>query len=667
MKSISILTVLFFLSISLLNAQTSEKKEVPITKGKEISDSLSSESIHTYTIKLDSSYFVYGIVNQKTVDVVVNIYNEEKKKVASFDGPAKGPENFLLETKSKGNFQIEVVPFEEKQGSYSIVISTVEPLATQPAARVKQYMTPYTGKTVPGAAVAVVKDDKIIFEEAYGMANLTYNIPFNVSTPTNIGSTSKQFTAFAILLLEDKGLLSLDDDIRKYFPEIPDFKQKVTIRHLLTHTSGYREFLNTLAMTGRDLSSPLDSEMLLRILQNQPELQNEPGAEWNYNNTGFALMAQLVEKITDVPFPEWMKENVFNPLNMNNTLVRADQNQLVPGRSQGYNFSERGEYQEVNDLGGAMGAGGMYSTLEDLVKWVVNLGDPKVGNKKIIEQMTTPFILNDGDTTNYGLGLFIDDYKGLKQIHHGGADVAHRSMLMYFPEIDGAVITQSNFSGFAGNSAQKIADTFFETHIEKEKEKSTSGATAEGEIANFDYEVEKFDPLTGRYELEVAPGFILTFKREGDKITGTGTGQPEFELIPVSDSVFKILEVDVRVTFHMEKDGSVKTLTLHQNGDHLAKRITWDPKPEELSEFPGNYYSKEIQTMFVISLKEENLVLENYQIAKDIELTPTDTDSFSAGFPIADITFARDEQGKITGLRASNVRARGIFFERTSD
>lgn len=647
-----------------MSAQTTDK-EIILSKGVELSDSLSAKSSHYYTIELDSAQYVHGFVNQKTVDVAVKILNSEDQIVASFDGPAKGPENFYFETKSAGKYKVLVTPFEEKEGKYSIELSIVEPLATEPNKRVSQLMTPYTGEDVPGAAILVLKNDKTLFEEAYGMANLTYKIPFKVTTPTNIGSTSKQFTAFAIQMLADRGELSLDDDIRKYFPEIPDFGKTVTVRHLLTHTSGYREFLNTLGMTGRSMNSPLDREMIFKILKNQPELQNEPGAEWNYNNTGFVLLAALVEKVTDVPFPEWMQQNVFLPLDMHNTMVRADQNEIVPGRSQGYNLNKVGEYQEVEDLAGAMGAGGIYTTIGDLAKWVKNFRDPKVGNAKIFQEMTTPYVLTNGDTTNYGLGLFVEEKNGLKTIHHGGSDMAHRSMLMYFPEINAAVITQSNFSNFAGNSAEKIAEIFLSQYYDNKEGKNEDLAV--GSTEDYIYQIEKFDAVTGRYELEEAPGFILTFKREGARIFGQATGQPEFGLKAISDSVFLLQGVDAKITFHLKDDGSANSITLHQNGNHPAKRIHWEPTTELMEEFTGTFYSEEIETVYKVALQEEGLALSTYQVTDQLELTPADEDSFSASFPLAEVKYLRDDKGEIHGFQVSNGRARGIYFEKMEE
>lgn len=654
---------LFLIPLVLLAQSVAAQADLQkndLRKDDFISDSLSENTTHSYPMELDSAQFVFGQVFQETVDVVITVYDPNGKKINSYDGPARGAENFSFESDMEGDYRIEIKPFEDTQGRYSLEIKVVEPIASTPSARVDQLMTPYKGRMVPGAAVMVMKDGAIIFQEAYGMANLTYDVPFETDTRTNIGSTSKQFTAYGIALLAQQGKLSLDDDIRKYFPELPDFGKTVTIRNLLTHTSGYREYINTLALTGRDLSSPLDREKVIQIVQNQPELQNEPGEEWNYNNTGYALLSLLIEKITDTPFPQWMKENVFEPLDMKHTIVRENQNKVVPGRSVGYTGTKSGDYEEATDLGGAMGAGGIYTTLEDLAKWIRNLEDPRPDHKQVIEEMTTPFVLFNGKPTNYGLGLSIEKYKGLKYIHHGGADVAHRSMLMYFPEIAAAVVTQSNSATFDGSIPKKIADIFFDADLDTE---NSASQNEKGDNENFIYDAEDFDKLTGRYELDISPGFIINFKRNGDRIFAQATGQPEVDLEAVSDSVFSLKQINARITFHLNKEKSADSLTLHQNGNHLARRVTWEPKREELQQYTGKYFSEEIETLYTIELEEEDLILMAYSL-EDIKLTPSTVDSFGGKFPIFEISFIRNEQGEISGFKVSNVRTRGVVFKK---
>ena len=660
MKRIFILLFSTLFIYGNLQAQDRQEKTVPIAVGKEYTDSLATGSSHIYTLEADSGQFVFGMADQHTVDVKIEVTDPSGNIVGAFDTPARGREVLQFDTESAGLFRIKVSPFEEEEGSYTFTLSVVEPVATKPSERVDQLMMAYSGNEVPGAAAMAMKDGDILFSEAYGMASLTYDIPFEVDTRTNIGSTSKQFTAFAAALLAERGKLSLDDKVRKYIPELPEFEHPVTIRNLLTHTSGYREFLNTLAMRGRDLSSPLERGKIIDVVQRQPELQNKPGAEWNYNNTGFALVVEVIERVTETPFPKWIQENVFEPLQMNHTMVRRDQNQVVPDRSQGYAIGEGGDYVEMTDLGGAMGAGGIYTTLEDLAKWIRNFEDPQVGSEDIIREMTTPFVLAEGDTSNYGLGLFVQEYKGLKYIHHGGADVAHRSMLMYFPEIDAAVVTQSNNANFRGDIPQKIADVFFKEYMEMEKPDTAREQQA---VGTFEYDPEDFEPLTGRYELKVQPGFILTFSRDGDRLYTQATGQPEVDIRATSDSTFSLVGVNADITFHMNEDGSADSLTLHQNGHHIATRIDWEPSMDEKKEYTGRYFSQELQTFYTVAMEDSSLVLQHYRL-DDKTMTPGDQDSFSAGFPIAEMKFVRNDRGEVTGFKASNGRTKGVLFEK---
>jgi CubicO group peptidase (beta-lactamase class C family) len=478
----------------------------------------------------------------------------------------------------------------------------------------------------------------------------------------NIGSTSKQFLAFGLLLLQEQGELSLDDDVRKHIPELPEFEHTITLRNIVNHTSGYREFLNTIVMTGRNASTDLSQEKVIEIVQRQPELQNEPGAEFNYNNTGYVLATEVMERVTETPFPKWMEENVFKPIGMNHTVVRSSPKQVVERRSTGYSMGEEGQYVQETDLGGAMGAGGIHSTMEDLAKWIDNLLNPTVGTPEMIKEMTTPFTLKNGTSTQYGLGLFIQEYKGLKYFHHGGADVAHRSMLMVFPEINAAVVTQSNNAAFNGSISTQVAEAFFAEHMEQQ------GSTPEDESEEvespeeFVYDVTGFEALTGRYELSIAPGFILTFSRDEDRIYTQATGQPEIDIKATSDSTFSLVGVPASVTFHRNEDGTADSLTLHQNGNHIAKKIAFELSFNDMKEYTGRYFSDEIETLYTLAIEDSSLVLKNYQFEDAIELSAGNTDSFSGGFPIAEISFERDESGKITGFNASNGRTRGVFF-----
>lgn len=631
-----------------------------LVRGKQVDRSLTKDSEHTYVIDLEADMFVFGHADQKTVDVVVEITDSDGELIAQFDSPARGKETFRFSTKKEGKYLIKITPFEGAEGDYSILIPLVEPVASTPRGKVDQMMQEYSGE-VPGAAVMVLKDGEVVLQRSYGMANLAYDVKMGEETVHNIGSTSKQFLTFGLLLLQEQGKLSLDDDVRDYIPELPEFDHTVTLRHLVNHTSGYREFLNLMAMTGQSMSQNLSQEKVIELVQNQPELQNEPGTEFNYNNTGYVLMTEVIERVTETDFPTWMRKNVFEPIGMNHTVVRNDPYQIVEDRSLGYTYSEDGGFQEVTDLGGGAGAGGIHSTMGDLKKWIDNLLEPTVGTEGIVKEMTTSFKLKNGAETGYGLGLFIEEYKGLQRIQHGGADMAHRSMLMIFPEINGAVVTQSNFSNFDGSIPNKIADIYFEDHLQKGTE---SEEETEDEMASFEYDPEDFDPLAGRYELSIMPGFVLTFDRDGERLFTQATNQPEVNITATSDSTFSLVGVNASVTFHRNEDGSADSLTLHQNGNHIAKKIEFEPSFEQLGTYVGRYFSEEIDTIYDVVMDDSTLSLKTFLIEDNMPLDATTEDTFSAGFPISEVKFVRDGDGNIKGFEASNGRTRGVFFEK---
>jgi CubicO group peptidase (beta-lactamase class C family) len=674
--------LLFLLLLSSFNASLAWAQDVQqehvaatLALGQSLSDSLAVTDHHTYTIDLTADQFVYGEVNQQTVDVAVTVYAPNGEVVGLFHNSARGPEAFFFDTETDGQYRIEVRPFnkaDKTEGDYTISLKRVEPVAATPAKRVDQLMASYDGKDVPGGVVAVIRDGEVVFSKAYGMANLTHSIPFTTETRSNIGSVSKQFTAFAIALLADQGKLSLDDDVRKHIPELPDFGKTVTLRNLLTHTCGFREFLTTLAMTGRRLleGDYIGREELIAIVQRQPALQNDPGTEWNYNNTGFGLLTVVLERVTGQPFPAWMATNVFKPLGMHHTVVRTNPSQIVPNSAQGYLPSEEGGYREGRDLGAAMGAGGIYTTVGDLAKWMQHFQTPELGGADVMREMTTPYVLADGETTNYGLGLFLDEQSGLRRIHHGGADAAHRAMLMFYPEINAGVVTLSNNGSFGISTTfsiyAKVSEAFFEEYNQSKETKQNK----EADTDSFDpakYDPEAFDVLAGRYELDERPGFILTITREDNEFFAQATGQPKLKIEPTSDFTFTLTGVDARLTFRRGEDDTVQTLTLHQNGNHLARRLgeeVWQPTAKQLGAYAGRYYSVELDTFYSLAVEDSELVVQHRRL-EDVTLTPTKEDAFGGGgFPIGELIFERGEAGRILGFTVSNDRTRDVRFER---
>jgi CubicO group peptidase (beta-lactamase class C family) len=628
--------------------------------GKIVEGVLETETPDTFFLNLEADTYLYGVAEQVSVDVVVTLYDSAGNVLGLADGPAEGPEMFYFETGDSGRYMLEVAPFEDDSGEYTIELKVVERIATEPEKRADQLFIPFSGDTVPGGVVGVIQDGELIFAKAYGMADLTYGIPFKLSTPSNIGSVSKQFTAFGILLLQKRGKLSLDDDVREYIPELPDFGQVIRIENLLNHTSGLREVYNLMPLTGWKGEDVLRREEVIEMLERQEKLQASPGEEFNYNNSGFILLADIVERITKEDFPGWMAENVFGPLGMASTTVRADPATIIPGASMGYVMASGG-YKEGGDLYASYGAGGIYTTVHDLARWLGNFSDPKVGGAEVMQRLVTPDTLNNGDTMTYALGIGVGEYRGLKLYSHGGADNAHRAMLYYFPEIKSGVAVLSNNSLFAsGYMANSIADVFFRDKLapeEKKEAKSDSAGVVVPERLLKAYE--------GKYKL-AAIGMVFKYTLQDGKLIFSAEGQPELEMIPQSDSVFKYKGVEATVKFRLDSKGKVVNAIHYQGGQQLELLpvAPYEPSPEELEAYGGKYYSDELETFYTLQVKDSTLTL-HIRNTKDIKLTPVEKDSFRGDvYFIGTMEFQRDDQGNVTGFTVSNGRTRGIRFER---
>ena len=662
----------FIAAITLLfAAEQAFPQATELRRGRTLSETITAGDTARYTIDANEDEFLLGEVNQISVNVTIRILGPDGTQIGRIGGLGRGPQKFSGQTSDEGTYTVELFAAgddEDAAGSYEITLLRHEDVATDPEKLTDQLMSRYDGPQSPGAAVRVWRDGRTLYSKSFGMANLTYDLPFEEDTRTNIGSTSKQFAAFGIMLQAERGKLSLDDDIRTHIPELPKFDETIQVRHLITHTSGLREFLNLLRMTGRrlDRGDWIDRSELIDIVQRQPALQNAPGAEWNYNNTAYGLAATVVERTSGQDFHVFMQENVFGPLGMTGTMVRPSIRHIVPNQSEGYTPTPDG-YRQIGDLGGAVGAGAIYSTIGDLQTWIENYANPRVGTRESIDEMMTSFVLTDGEETGYGYGLFIDEQGGLKRVHHGGADVAHRSMLAYYPEINAGITTQSNHAQFNSNVTFDLAAAFFKDAMEEEEEEGGEGETAD-EFDPDSYDPEAFDEYVGRYSLDAAPNMILTFTREDETLYTQLTGQQRLEIVPTSDTTFRLLAVEASVTFLRGEDGEVEGATMHQNGaeQHVTRLEgeapeAWAPTAEDLADFAGRFFSEELETFYTFSVEDDALVMYQRRLG-DVTLTTGEQDEFSGGG--LSFAFERDRNGEVIGFYVSNGRTRDVRFGR---
>jgi len=328
--------------------------------------------------------------------------------------------------------------------------------------RIDAILAGWTQAGKPGASVAVVQQGKLIFSKGYGNAHLEYDLPVHAETVFHVASVSKQFTAMALILLEQQKKLSLEDDIRKYITELHDYGRKVTIRQLLNHTGGIRDQWQTLSMAGWRMDDVITQQQILRMMARQRELNFAPGAEHMYSNGGYTLAAEIVARVSGVSFEDYCAAAIFRPLGMERTHFHMDHRRIV--RDRAYSYSPKGQGFDASPLNYAnAGATSLFTTAPDLAKWLDNFREPKVGGRAGVTRLREQAVLNDGRKIGYALGVSVGEYRGLKTVSHGGADAGYRSFVLWLPEQETGIVVLGNLSTFApAVVAQKIAEVYFE-------------------------------------------------------------------------------------------------------------------------------------------------------------------------------------------------------------
>ncbi|MBX3175123.1 MAG: beta-lactamase family protein [Gemmatimonadaceae bacterium] len=661
----ALLPVLALLAVvPSLAAQT----RTAIRRGTPVAASLAANDTARFSISFADSTFVLGAVRQTDEPLALRVMTAAGQQRARFQGPGTGDLRYSGIVAAAGEYVIEVFAPSHKATRFTLRLDRQEPVARDPRRRADQLIARYDAPDTPGAVLRVWRDGRTLYSKAYGTANLAYAMPYRVDTRTNIGSTSKQFTAFAILLQAERGALSLDDDIRKHIPELPDLGDTVRVRHLVTHTSGLREIFNLIEMSERNaMADWIDRDELIEVVQRQPKLQNEPGTEFNYNNTAFGLAALIVARTSGKDFATYMRDEVFLPLGMTRSMVRSDRNVIVPDGAPGYIPTAEG-YRESGDLAAAMGAGGIYTTVEDLERWAQNMDSPtpKVGTRAIFDRMMTDSPLKDGKASGYGMGLFVDTQRGQRRVHHGGADIAHRSMLVLYPDINAGVSLQSNHAAFSYAAAFEIAEAFFADAF-KDSTTAVASSTPASSYDPASMTAARFAGLEGRFALVAAPAFVLRFFRDGSTFYTQATGQPRIAMVPTSDSTFKLTGVEASLRFQRGANGRAESVILVQNGEQRANRLPDSPgegRPAvNLADFAGRYHSEELDSWMTLVVRGDSLIAEQRR-REDARLAPDEAKADTFAGRNLTFTFERDRNGQVIGFYVSNGRTRDVRFER---
>ncbi|HSJ23331.1 MAG TPA: serine hydrolase domain-containing protein [Longimicrobiales bacterium] len=406
------------------------------------------------------------------------------------------------------------------------------------SARVDGIFQAWNSPDSPGCAVGVAQGGSPVLMRAYGMADLEHDIANTPATIFEAGSVSKQFTAAAIVLLAEQGRISLDDDVRKYVPELPDFGTPVTIRHMMTHTSGLRDWGSVASIAGWGRTSRTHThDHVVDILSRQRGLNFEPGSEYSYSNSGYNLMAVIVERVSGMPFAEFSQRFIFEPLGLKDTQWRDDYTRIVKGRSSAYSF-RGGDWAIDRPIENVHGNGGLLTTVADLITWNQALAEGRIGGATFVQTMHTPQVLNNGEAITYAGGLMIDEYRGVPQVSHTGSTSGYRAFLGRYPDqqVDVAVLCNAGNVN-PGNVGRQVAEVFLGDALRPAAARPASQQGLQNRPAAPEYTAAELAAFAGEYyspdveitvRVTVEDGRLVLHRRPATRMTLTPAAPDEF-------------------------------------------------------------------------------------------------------------------------------------------
>ena len=506
-----------------------------------------------------------------------------------------------------------------------------------------------------GGVVLVSQNNQVVFSKAYGLASIAYDIPNSTNTVFNIGSVSKQFTAMGILLLQQEGKISLDDDIRKYLPEMNNFGKPITIRHLLHHTSGLRSAPEFLGLAGWRDGDAISNEDFYRYICKQKKLNMETGSAYMYTNSGYILLSKIIETVTQQSFKTWMHDKVFKPLAMDATFIEEDATNILPNVASSYEEVGPSKFRSVENYDQTYGASNVYSTTTDLLKWTQHFTQPTPAWKSAFEALQTLDLLSNGAKNNYAFGLFIDDFYGNKRIQHTGAIAGFRSVVYCYPEDQLTIIVLTNFSApNQPNYGNPLSLLFLQDKSEKPKAQKHYKA-----LVLKDETLKKYEGSYWSNDSNFSRKIVL----ENNTLWYVRNPQKKSALIPIQENLFKMdgVQDDVRLQFDL-KTNQFSFITNEKVTDVFEKYNDEFITATVLEAYVGTYYSAELETYYTVSLSNGALFGYHSRFGTfEIQLMKKDVLNFS-GLAIAKCE--RNTKGFVTGFGVSINRVKNVWFER---
>jgi CubicO group peptidase (beta-lactamase class C family) len=533
----------------------------------------------------------------------------------------------------------------------SALAQTVAPADTTFGA-VDHLFDRWRGPTTPGCAVGVSRGGRTVLERGYGMANLETATPITPNTIFHAASLAKQVTAMAVMLLVEDGKLSLDDDVRRFVPELPDYGMRITVRHLLTHTSGLRDFFEMLILArGRFEEDRITHADMMDIVARQKVLNFTPGSEYLYTNTGYALLAVIVKRASGKSLRDFAAERIFTPLHMLRTSFQDDFTTLVAGRAAGYAARDSSWRSSAPNYD-VYGPTNLLTTVGDLLQWIANFDSTRVGSAAIVRQMTTSAVLANGDSTNYGFGISMANDRGARVEEHEGSDPGFRAYLGRYPDYRLAVAVLCNTRSLnAVALGHDVAGVYLDTALHSPRPftiaaSGTADTASVARRAGVYFQPTRVEVV----ELSWRDGGLYTARRGGRK------------LLPLGGNRFQVEGLPVVHTFGPEaRSGYVASSLLP---GHHPVAFEWRApvvnNAGSLERYKGDYFSSELNSTWHVAARDSILVLST-GTSQPMDWRPVFADTFVSGQLV--IQFTRRGAG-VTGFEMSHPRARRLVFTR---
>ncbi|WP_269533792.1 serine hydrolase [Chitinimonas sp. BJYL2] len=523
----------------------------------------------------------------------------------------------------------------------------------------------------PAIAVAVIHAGKVVYQNAYGSANLEYKVPATVDTRFQVEGLALEVIAYATLMLEEQGKIKLDDDIRQYLPKVADFGEKVTIRHLLSSTDGLPGYRTLKSLAGWETGGPEQHKAILRLIQSQKALNFRPGQVFSPNgSTRLILLAHMVETVTGQPFDVYCKAEIFAPLGMANTVLQYDSNLPLANTAVPYRSGADGLYKYDYGNGSAAGPTNLYTSIKDLGIWRAHLSALTIARKPLAKQLNSPIRLDGGapikdvaSISIYGQ-LHLGQERGIPKIYQRGSAGGYSSLLFRFPEQDFAVAVLSSDGAYHGSYGMRVANLFMKNQFP--------------EPENIDYTKIKAVKLSPQ-QLQSYQGSYWNPARaisakvylKNDALYYTRVeGTEGYELIPLGNAVFQIkMEGDDTLLLKFAETGTGKTMSYTVGESDPVVYKSYESAAytqQELTQFAGTFYSKELDASFVVDASNGVLTASNIRSGV-VSFRPLNIDRFAGDKRfMGGIRFIRDGRNAVSGFQVVVDEVRNLVFKKVS-